>query len=76
MPEPLFIGTARRCAVDATTDGKHVRLHLEFRKTPQAAPIEFVLSARMAMVLAATLQELRSRHGWPGPTPGAASGQA
>ena len=68
--EPLFLGTASKLIVDATTDGKHVRFHLAFRESPQGAPIEFVLDARTSMALEATLQTLQLKHNWQIPKSG------
>ena len=67
---PLFLGTAAKLLVDATTDGRHVRLHLEFRESPSAAPVEFVMSARMSMLLMKTLQDLQTQHHWALPAAG------
>lgn len=72
---PLFLGTAAKLLVDATTDGRHVRLHLEFRESPGAAPIEFVMSARMSMLLMKTLQDLQNQHQWSVPTGGVSTRQ-
>jgi hypothetical protein len=68
MPdEPLFLGRAKGITIDTTADRQFLRFQVNLPESPQLSPIQFVLSAPLAMQTLAALSDLQKKNDWKMP---------